>query len=258
MLTLRPPSGSKLSGFTETTNGRRSNMVYRITTGRNAIKRAATLTAAMAMLSLPATDVLAQESQRVFFAASAENTKYTQQHLIEVGDVPGHHVRLFEIRRTFPNDPPIIGGLALKEEWFRGTSDYTDNNGPRASTAFTCWKTATSSSPIRPPYRGRPAQASRLSRSDVSPAAQENSRTCEARFTRCARPTLQPESTRGRPRSNTSSSPKGTQRKQTPRRTHRGRRLPDLAAIDRVCPNRCRRRVVGRLSARPTVVALSP
>jgi hypothetical protein len=84
----------------------------------------------MAMLSLPATDVLAQESQRVFFAASAENTKYTQQLVIEVGDVPGHHVRLFEIRRTFPNDPPIIGGLALKEEWFRGTSDYTDNNGP--------------------------------------------------------------------------------------------------------------------------------
>src|SRR5262245_9916952 len=129
MLTLRPPSGSKLSGFTETTNGRRSNMVYRITTGRNAIKRAATLTAAMAMLSLPATDVLAQESQRVFFAASAENTKYMQQHVIEVGDVPGHHVRLFEIRRTFPNDPPIIGGLALKEEWYRGVSDYIDNSG---------------------------------------------------------------------------------------------------------------------------------
>jgi hypothetical protein len=105
-------------------------MVYRITTGRNPIKRAATLTAAMAMLSLAATDALAQESQRVFFAARAENTKYTQQHVIEVGDVPGHHVRLFEIRRTFPNDPPIIGGLALKEEWFRGTSDYTDNNGP--------------------------------------------------------------------------------------------------------------------------------
>jgi hypothetical protein len=105
-------------------------MVYRIRTGRKVITRAATLTAAMAMLSLPATDVLAQESQRVFFSTSAENTKYTQQHLIEVGDVPGHHVRLFEISRTFPNDPPIIGGLALKEEWNRGVSDYTDSSGP--------------------------------------------------------------------------------------------------------------------------------
>lgn len=105
-------------------------MVYRITTGRKAINRAATLTAAMAMLSLPTTDILGQESQRVFFPTSAENTKYTQQHLIEVGDVPGHHVRLFEISRTFPNDPPIIGGLALKEEWNRGVSDYTDSSGP--------------------------------------------------------------------------------------------------------------------------------
>jgi hypothetical protein len=105
-------------------------MVYRIRTGRKVITRAATLTAAMAMLSLPATNVLAQESQRVFFSTSAENTKYTQQHLIEVGDVPGHHVRLFEISRTFPNDPPIIGGLALKEEWNRGVSDYTDSSGP--------------------------------------------------------------------------------------------------------------------------------
>ena len=61
-------------------------MVYRIRTGRKAITRAATLTAAMAMLSLPTTDVLAQESQRVFFPTSAENTKYTQQHLIEVGE----------------------------------------------------------------------------------------------------------------------------------------------------------------------------
>jgi hypothetical protein len=105
-------------------------MVYRITIGRKAISRAATLAAAMAMLSLAATDLLANESQRVFFPTSAENTKYTQQHLIEVGDVPGHHVRLFEIRRTFPNDPPIIGGLALKEEWNRGLSDYTDSSGP--------------------------------------------------------------------------------------------------------------------------------
>src|SRR5262245_53999531 len=130
MLTLRPPSGSKLWGVTETTNGRRSNMVCRITTGRKAINRDAILTAALAILSLATTEFFAQQTQRVFFSAAAETTKYAQQHLIKVGDVPGHHMRLFEIRRTFPNDPPIIGGLALKEEWFRGTSDYTDNDGP--------------------------------------------------------------------------------------------------------------------------------
>ena len=103
--------------------------MYRIGKGRSAIHRAAILIAATAMLSLPATDTLAQDTQRVFFPSSAENTKYTQQHLIEVGDVGGHHVRVFEILRMFPKDPPIFGGLALKEEWSRGVSDYTDNSG---------------------------------------------------------------------------------------------------------------------------------
>jgi hypothetical protein len=106
-----------------------TTVMYRIGKGRSAIHRDAILIAATAMLSLPATDTLAQDTQRVFFPSSAENTKYTQQHLIEVGDVGGHHVRVFEILRTFPKDPPIFGGLALKEEWNRGVSDYTDNSG---------------------------------------------------------------------------------------------------------------------------------
>jgi hypothetical protein len=86
----------------------------------SAINRAATSIAAIASLCLAAPDARAQKTQRVFFATTVENNKYTQQHVIEVGDVPGHYVRLFEIHRTFPKDPPIIGGLALKEEWNRG------------------------------------------------------------------------------------------------------------------------------------------
>ena len=79
---------------------------------------------------LPPLEVIAQEKQRVSFKISAENTKYTQQHSIEVGDVSGHHVRVYEIQRTFPNNAPVINGVALKEQWTRAISDYTDNNGP--------------------------------------------------------------------------------------------------------------------------------
>jgi hypothetical protein len=96
----------------------------------SAINRAATSIAAIATLCLAATDARAQKTQRVFYATTVENNKYTQQHLIEVGDVPGHYVRVFEIHRTFPKDPPVIGGLALKEEWNRGVSDYNDSSGP--------------------------------------------------------------------------------------------------------------------------------
>jgi hypothetical protein len=38
--------------------------------------------------------------------------------------------RLLRNPPHLPKDPPIIGGLALKEEWNRGVSDYTDNSGP--------------------------------------------------------------------------------------------------------------------------------
>ena len=78
-------------------------------------------------VALPATDVFAQ--QRLVFKVAAENTKYTQQHTIDVGDVSGHQVRLFEIHRTYPSNPPVINGIKIVESWTRGISDYTNNNG---------------------------------------------------------------------------------------------------------------------------------
>src|SRR2546423_8809193 len=76
---------------------------------------------------LPANDLLAQ--QRLVFKVAAENTKYTQQHTIDVGDVAGHQVRLFEIHRTYPSNAPVINGMKMVESWTRGISDYTNNNG---------------------------------------------------------------------------------------------------------------------------------
>jgi hypothetical protein len=82
----------------------------------------------MALLSLavalPAADAVAQQKQRISYKVSAENSKYTQQHVIDVGDVPGHQVRVYEIYRSFPNNAPVINGLKMKETWTRATSDY--------------------------------------------------------------------------------------------------------------------------------------
>jgi len=72
------------------------------------------------------------ERQRVSYKVLAGNTKYTQQHLIEVGDVPGHQVRVFEINRTFPpgtGDAPSFNGVRVTEQWARSLSDYVDANG---------------------------------------------------------------------------------------------------------------------------------
>jgi len=69
-----------------------------------------------------ATEVLAQE--KLVFDVSAENTKYTQQYTIDVGDVSGHQVRILEIHRVYPSEAPMINGIKIIESWTRGTSDY--------------------------------------------------------------------------------------------------------------------------------------
>jgi hypothetical protein len=81
-------------------------------------------------MALTAPVAMAQQKQHVSYNTPATQTTYTQQHIIDVGDIPGHQARLFEIRRTYGNDAPIINGLKLKEQWTRGMSDYIDNNGP--------------------------------------------------------------------------------------------------------------------------------
>jgi hypothetical protein len=78
---------------------------------------------------------VAQEKQRVSMKTPAENTKYTQQVFIDVGDAPGHQVRVYEIHRTYPSNPPMFNGVKLVEGWTRGTSDYTDTNG--VTTGYT-------------------------------------------------------------------------------------------------------------------------
>src|SRR5262245_41737065 len=54
-----------------------------------------TVTLMCLAVALPTIPALAQE--RLVFRVSAENTQYTQQHSIDVGDVAGHQVRLFEL-----------------------------------------------------------------------------------------------------------------------------------------------------------------
>jgi hypothetical protein len=89
----------------------------------------ATMTAIGLALVLPTDSAVAQQKQHVSYKVTAENAKYTQQQFLDVGDVPGHQVRIFEIYRTFPTNAPVINGIKLKEQWVRAFSDYIDNNG---------------------------------------------------------------------------------------------------------------------------------
>ncbi len=74
------------------------------------------------------------QKHQVSYQVSAENSKFTQQHVIAVGDMPEHQLRLFEIDRSFPTNAPMFDGVQVREVWTRGLSDYTDTNGP--ATAY--------------------------------------------------------------------------------------------------------------------------
>ena len=80
-------------------------------------------------VALPASDALAQQKQQVSFKTPAANTKYTQQTTVDVGDVPGHQVRVFELHRTYPSDAPVINGLKMTEMWTRGVTDFIEGTG---------------------------------------------------------------------------------------------------------------------------------
>jgi hypothetical protein len=94
--------------------------------------RLTTVTLAILTLALAtAGDVVAQEKQHLAFNTPAANSKYTEKtENLELGDVPDHILRVFEIRRTYPNDAPIINGVKVKESWVRGTGDRIDGIGP--------------------------------------------------------------------------------------------------------------------------------
>src|SRR6516164_10183611 len=101
----------------------------------NIMNRRTTTTTLMSMallclaVSLPAGSAVAQQKQQVSFKVPAENNKYGPQQNIQVGDVPNHIVRVFEVHYSFTANAPSINGLKLVEAWQRGLADVSDGAG---------------------------------------------------------------------------------------------------------------------------------
>ena len=78
-----------------------------------------------------------QQKQSVSYSIPSGAARYTQEHLIDVGDVPGHQVRVFEIHTDYQNINVSFAGVKVKEAWVRGASDYTNGTGTAAN--YTLW-----------------------------------------------------------------------------------------------------------------------
>jgi hypothetical protein len=74
--------------------------------------------------------VWAQEKFPIKTTSEGQTSKYIQQYKIDVGDVPGHQVRIQETQRIH-NDKSTLAfaGTRVKESWVRGYSDYTNGKG---------------------------------------------------------------------------------------------------------------------------------
>jgi len=74
----------------------------------------------------------AQQRYPIALSVAASETTYTQQLSIEVGDIPGHQVRIYELHRQHASTPLLIRGVKVTESWSRGTSDYAESSGHTA------------------------------------------------------------------------------------------------------------------------------
>ncbi len=71
----------------------------------------------------------AQTKQKISFKVPAENAKYTRALNMNVGDVPGHLIRISELHRTYPTNPPVFDGVKVVESWTYLSGDLIDGSG---------------------------------------------------------------------------------------------------------------------------------
>jgi hypothetical protein len=71
----------------------------------------------------------AQEKHKYFYKNPPGIAKYTQNFSLDVGDVPGHQIRVFEVHSKFPPEAPVFDGIKVKESWSRQTTDYILGSG---------------------------------------------------------------------------------------------------------------------------------
>jgi hypothetical protein len=72
----------------------------------------------------------AQQKYPYNHSTAPQSSRYVQQHIIDVGDIPGHQVRILEVQRTYTTDNPVVMGTKVVESRTRGSSDYINGVGP--------------------------------------------------------------------------------------------------------------------------------
>jgi hypothetical protein len=78
---------------------------------------------------LTATAASAEDRCKLSWEAAAGTSKYTQQLNIDVRDMPGHVIGVFELHRSYPDAKANCEGYKFSESWHHGIRDVVDRNG---------------------------------------------------------------------------------------------------------------------------------
>jgi hypothetical protein len=73
------------------------------------------------------------ERRALSYDAAAAEVAILRQYEVEVGDVPRHLLRVYDLRRVFTRRPPVFGGVAASEMRERGTADLIDQSGSQSA-----------------------------------------------------------------------------------------------------------------------------
>jgi hypothetical protein len=71
----------------------------------------------------------AEERCKLSWESAAGTSKYIQQLNIDVRDMPGHQVGVFELHRSYPDAKANCEGYKFAESWHHGLRDVVDRNG---------------------------------------------------------------------------------------------------------------------------------
>ena len=75
--------------------------------------------------------IWAQEKHPISISSEGAKTRFIQQLAIDVDDVRGHQVRVFENHRIYSADKQVtVAGERIVESFGRGLSDYVSGIGP--------------------------------------------------------------------------------------------------------------------------------
>jgi len=88
---------------------------------------------ALALLLSALVDAADVTRHPLSYDAAAAEVATVRQYQLEVGDVPRHVLRLYDLRRVFTRRPPVFDGLAATEMRERGMADLIEESGTQSS-----------------------------------------------------------------------------------------------------------------------------